>query len=106
MAKSNKPEPRDLDCDEHGTVSWEHMMCDACGALFHCDDAIVFSNDGRCPACNAPLLPRCSRDFTARPVCIKCAMERIAARGADVGKPDLDWTPRDPQSRPARKDMN
>jgi hypothetical protein len=75
---------RTLKCVEHGKVAWRgDVVCDVCKTIFLCTEKEngrvsyeLVSDDGTCSTCGARLFPEPGKkdsDFSARPVCERCA---------------------------------
>lgn len=97
MSESNahriltEPGTKTLSCGTHGARVWRHhVMCDACGAVYHLDTQPRLAGD-YCK-CKRRLRPGAAGlAFTARPICYLC-FRRIVQRAGGV-VPAGHWTP-------------
>jgi hypothetical protein len=70
--RARKTDPY-MHCTRHGRVPWQHVMCNACSRLYDLKKDEI-RMDGICD-CGKPLLPSAdAENFTARAVCIRCAL--------------------------------
>jgi len=80
------PKRKQIRCRDHGRVEWLcDVICSKCERVYLGID--VDPAPELCP-CSAQLLPpdgqplKMGGKFSARPICRKCGVERIAARAA------------------------